>query len=59
MISIGTFSILKQLDLSELDAPFLEEEVLHTIKDMPSDNAPSSNGVLLKPSTNCVANSLT
>lgn len=35
---------VEQHDLSSLDAPFTEEEVWSTIKDMPLDKAPGPNG---------------
>ena len=35
------------IDLSDLDAPFLEEEAWSTIKSLPADRAPGPDGSLV------------
>lgn len=37
---------ISQVDLSDLDIPFMEEEVWAVIKDMPADRAPGPDGFI-------------
>jgi hypothetical protein len=43
-INFGSIGIMQQ-DLATLELPFMEEEVWHTLKDLPSDKSPGPDGM--------------